>query len=266
MCAIEKKEKGFTLIELLVVISIIALLVSILLPALGRSREYAREIICKSNLKQFGLAFHLFLADNDDLFPALDYSSGRLLPTGSHWAVHFSRYMGIKWTDHVKINLSTGNVDMSPPDNGFGPGPSKVFDCPSRRIRTWLGYVPSYPDVMNYDFIPGSGRFRRPHKMAGIKNTAEIMFMTESYNHDHPDWDAFTVVYSYVRHPPIFDLDNDGLLESIKYYDYNNIGYRHGIDKKNVNCLMLDAHVESRNVLDLVDNRNDIWGRQLVDD
>jgi prepilin-type N-terminal cleavage/methylation domain-containing protein/prepilin-type processing-associated H-X9-DG protein len=58
-------KKGFTLIELLVVISIIALLMSIMMPALSRARESARGVVCKSNLKQLTLAASLWAQDND---------------------------------------------------------------------------------------------------------------------------------------------------------------------------------------------------------
>lgn len=66
------KKRGFTLIELLVVIAIIGILVALLLPALARAREMARNTACKNNLRQFGLGLHIF-ADKD---PAGRFCSG----------------------------------------------------------------------------------------------------------------------------------------------------------------------------------------------
>ncbi len=56
-------RKAFTLIELLVVISIIALLLSILMPALGRAREAAKRIVCGSNLKQMSVTWYMYTMD-----------------------------------------------------------------------------------------------------------------------------------------------------------------------------------------------------------
>ena len=70
-------RNAFTLIELLVVIAIIALLMSIMLPALDKTRDQARNAICKSNLHQWGLIWKIYTENNDGYFPA---------GTGTGWA------------------------------------------------------------------------------------------------------------------------------------------------------------------------------------
>jgi prepilin-type N-terminal cleavage/methylation domain-containing protein/prepilin-type processing-associated H-X9-DG protein len=63
------KIKAFTLIELLVVISIIAVLMAILMPALKKARGQARRVQCMANLKSIGVGYHSYALDNNDYFP-----------------------------------------------------------------------------------------------------------------------------------------------------------------------------------------------------
>jgi prepilin-type N-terminal cleavage/methylation domain-containing protein/prepilin-type processing-associated H-X9-DG protein len=64
-----KKQNGFTLIELLVVIAIIALLMGILMPALQRVKKQAQEMVCRANLRQYGVAHNVYLDDFDFRYP-----------------------------------------------------------------------------------------------------------------------------------------------------------------------------------------------------
>jgi prepilin-type N-terminal cleavage/methylation domain-containing protein/prepilin-type processing-associated H-X9-DG protein len=64
-----KKRHGFTLVELLVVIAIIAVLMSVLMPSLYKAKEQARNVKCRSNLKNYGLAVKMYLDDNNQHFP-----------------------------------------------------------------------------------------------------------------------------------------------------------------------------------------------------
>ena len=69
-------KKGFTLVELLVVIAIIALLMAILMPALSRTKEQAKNVVCQSNLKQWGVVFSMYADDSEGKLMDMNYYGG----------------------------------------------------------------------------------------------------------------------------------------------------------------------------------------------
>jgi len=74
-----RTKRAFTLIELLVVIAIIALLMAILMPALARVRKQAKNVMCRANLKQWGLVWAMYAEDNNARFPG--YLAGNWMQT-----------------------------------------------------------------------------------------------------------------------------------------------------------------------------------------
>ena len=133
-------KRAFTLIELLVVIAIIAILAAMLLPALGKAKEKAKQINCVSNFKQWGLACQLYANDNEDSVPRDGMSAaGTYSPGGSGdhadpnaWFNAMPSLVGEKTLIQYYNDVSDGtaNYQRFP----FPGGRGKIFHCPSAKM------------------------------------------------------------------------------------------------------------------------------------
>lgn len=259
--------KAFTLIELLVVISIIAILIGILLPALGAARRAARDMQCLSNLRQIGIGVYGFSLENESELPISYFDGAGASAEQTDWAVQIAAYMDGSGID----DYGSGGQDQ----------PSPGIQCPAALIDGgrlhYGGNLMMLPFLINGAYAGGLS----PYRIDFMDRPSELLLVADGGQVD-------TTAYGqYVgdAYAALDRLDNYGANDPGDYYDSSasdnndpidpganfdgnitpgngDLRWRHasndianGSDGGNVNILFGDGHAAS-NDRDAVLKRN----------
>jgi prepilin-type N-terminal cleavage/methylation domain-containing protein/prepilin-type processing-associated H-X9-DG protein len=160
------KRNRFTLIELLIVIAIIAILASMLLPALNKAREKAKTITCMNRLKQQGTAHAMYVNDSDGVIVYSGSNVSSQIKTTIFWFTSLKPYLGLNycpnWSDpYLKV--------------------SKTFMCPAEERESAVGgnSIENIRDIVNCHYT--MNRRASGKKMAKMRNPGSSIIFADGY-------------------------------------------------------------------------------------
>ena len=191
---VSRRPDGFTLIELLVVVAIIAVLASMLLPALKRAKDAAKAAACLNNLKQMSVAFHLYRGDYNDWVPPISiYDASNSAETCPISAITYrlNPYMKISETVLKTHDLKNPWVCPGDPSSDLYQNTQRFWIGCGWTVRSYyganryLGLSPFIPMDPNSDF-----RMRK-----WFKNPSSTALYFDAY-----DPDVNGVVFMKPRH------------------------------------------------------------------
>jgi prepilin-type N-terminal cleavage/methylation domain-containing protein/prepilin-type processing-associated H-X9-DG protein len=252
---------GFTLVELLVVIGIIALLISILLPALSRARAQAKTVQCLSNLRQIGIGSEMYKQQFGYSVPAWVVGKKTTFTVDSHQVNIPSDYFQTWPTILYNLNFIKCPTATSVSD---APVMTGVFYCPEGNAEFFQGDLPTSTDSIN------SPRFAAAYRLIGKENadpSTEVIIdsyygMNASSNssgnnqtiNNAPSMGSFAgSTYSpLVRATKVKQSSSVAFIYDGTYFDPGRsdaatfrINGRHGRDRMITNILFFDGHADS---------------------
>ncbi len=185
-------KRGFTLIELLVVIAIIAILSSLLLPALSKGQSKAKGIVCLNNTKQLVFAWQMYYGDHEDSLPYNLGMQGSSFRTNANWVNNVMTWA----TDSDNTNLATITGSSL---GAYTSGNTAIYRCPSdvalSSVQTdsgWKNRIRSYSmnamignagDISSTGVNTNNPYFVQFFKASQIPKASEIFVFLD----EHPD-------------------------------------------------------------------------------
>ncbi len=139
-------RKAFTLVELLVVIAIIAILAAILFPVFAQAKESTKQVVCMSNMRQYGMAFMMYKTDWDDMWipAAIENDIGPQFSKQQMW-------LGYDNNNDPGTGMFTGDVNK-PPVNPERPGGIDVY-IKSKGLKRCPNMPTEWQSAMAYNFF-----------------------------------------------------------------------------------------------------------------
>lgn len=281
-----KRRRAFTLVELLVVIGIIAILISILMPALSRMRGHANALKCLSNLRQIGQALVLYAGESKGSYPYGSWDGANNAPDGTFVSPMPTTAMDWSTLLNGRVFTKSGRVtygDYLPASIQPGTTWSPIFTCPvaastptntSGRILHYASHPRLMPRLDDRDKSITPNPLSRPYKLGRVRRSSEIILVWDAMQNLTTDGNANAVCtgldqdgyysngtlngrrWSYLINDgtvdmsiPIYAPNKDYTGGAINgAYDINNIRWRHGRRDK-ANFVFADGHAETRGII-----------------